>query len=509
MADIKEPVEINDIGKIIQEISQFYKSRKELKDRKLIENIASEEFNLSYNSSMEGLEPVYFWILDFIKNMGCDVEKLVDTFNSSVGSGHFSELMGKGTRMQEESMKIMQTIGILIKSVIQIIYDLRQFKIRLKDYVSASSKDKQESASGIMALKQIWLDNVDAKRGNTGMKAMTFAQQGSFVTLLNAFFAINSIEEIEKSDLNEIVKRVLIQRLPEFQTWRDLSEKELKKRYNMEKSFLRSQVDSLKLYSRWATPYLKAAEQLKMSNSLSTDAALVKAFNTILLQLTLMCKKEIKVRDSVLSHELPSGFEKIKDLKKYYGCVLVDFKFRGIPQKVDQHYAFGGKADVTFRAYALSDAELELLKGELDKSDLKEALRLVEEATTTSLGEIEEDIRYFLDESEEDIGKESKSVEEKKKESKSEDVNPFTALLGIDKIPNILKKEEKPKKKLTAKEEEQAKAKKIEELKKKAKSENYAETEIRNLAEKKAISTGFTVYDVYKKGHGMASVPFM
>jgi len=464
---------------------KFWEAVKEAKPR---EPDAGEQFKLSYNSSSEGLEPIYFWILDFIGADG--VDKLVDNFASSPGSGHFAEMGQRATRMQEEGMKVMQTIGVLIKSVINIIYDLRQFDQRLADYANSEKDDISKKEAGILALKQIWLDNVDIKRGNTSIKAMTFSQQGAFVTLLNAFLAVTSIEEVDKLDLNEIVKRILKQRIEEFDIWRKMSKTELTKRYNIEKAWLKSQVDSLKLYSSWAKPYFVAAEQLKSSTSLSNSAALVKSFNTNLMQLTILKSKGIKVADSVISRDLPPGFEKLDKkgaVRKYNSCMLIDFKFRGIPQRVDQHYAFGGKADVSFSGYALTDEELAEFKKRVSESDLQDALKLVDNVTESSLKEIQDDITYFLGDKE----REEEKKEEKKEETSTGE-NPFTALIGKGTFwGKEEKKEAKPKDSLSSL----------------YKTENYAEKTIRDMATLGARKSIFVVYDIYKKAHGMASVP--
>lgn len=464
-----------------------------------------EQFKISYNSSSESLEPIYFWILDFLDGLGGPAsKKLVDNFVSSPGSGHFSEMMGKATRMQEEGMKIMQTIGVLIKSVINIIYDLRQFESRLKDYKNANSKNRDTSTAGLMALKQTWLDNVDIKKGNSSIKAMTFSQQGAFVTLLNAFFMVNdeSLKDIngKEIDLNDIVKRVLQQRISEFNEWKRLSDYELTKRFKMEKAWLKSQVDSLKLYARWAKPYLQSAEQLKMTGSMSSSAALVKAFNTNTMQLVVRKDFDFDVKSSVVNHKLPPGFEDIpeKNMRTYISCVFVDFKFRGIPQRVEQHYGFGGKSDVTFNAYGLSKEELAELEKRLGESDVQDALKLVEGVTTDSLKEIEDDIRYFLEGADDRIGEEK--PEDKKKEQKEEvvdDSDPFTALLGKGTFwgKDEVKKDDKSAKKADVKPYIM-------------KSENYAEKVVRQNAMAEARGKCFTVYDVYKKAHGMASVPF-
>src|SRR3972149_7622506 len=94
----------------------------------------------------------------------------------------------------------------------------------------------------------------------------------------------------------------------------------------------------------------------------------------------------------------------------YYSCVLVNFKFRGIPQRVNQqsHYVFGGRAEMSFKSYVLTGDEIEKLNEELDASDVGDALRLIEGATGESLDLMQKEIDFFLEE---------KSQDEKKKEN--------------------------------------------------------------------------------------------
>lgn len=492
---------------MIAEISPYYKYKKSLVARKVLgAEIPANVFKLSYSSSAESMEPVYFWLLDFMDGtLGGNVEKISDTFQSTVGSGHFSELMGKATRMQEEGMKVMQTIGVLIKSVINIIYDLKQFEIRLHDYDVANGKDKKANKdSGILALKQTWLDNVDIKRGNSSMKAMTFSQQGAFVTLLNAFFMVNSEEDIKKADLNEIVKRLLSQRLQEFLEWKKYSELELKKRYDIERHWLKSQVESLKLYSRWATPYFEAAETLRMNQD-RTSPDLVNAFNSIVMKLVLFKKDPINIENTVNDRDwttkIPRSLIKLTEtgkIRKFFACNIIEFRFRGIPTREGQHYAFGGRTDVAMRSFGLNEEEVELFKDKLKESELNTALKLAQSVTQDSLKEIEKDIEYFT----KTVDERDKS--EEKEENKS-DVNPFSALLGLGTLWGNTS-DKKPEKK----EDKEAlkKKEKLEKLKKNGvKPDNYYEKVVRNLAELKAKKTAFALYDVYKKSHGMGSIP--
>ena len=477
-------LEPNKIKKLKAE-GKFWEAVKSVKPRTPLE--PAEQYQLSYNSSSEGLEPVYFWILDFMDGLSsAKCEKLIDNFTSSPGSGHFSELMGKATRMQEEGMKVMQTIGVLTKSIIPIIYDLRQFETRLEDYKNSHATNKDKREGGLLSLKQIWMDNVDIKRGNSSLKAMTFSQQGAFVTLLNAFMAVNTQEDIDKQDLNDIVKRILRQRLTEFETWKKLSESELRKRYSIERAWLKSQVESLKLYSRWAKPYLKAAEQLRM-NPTGLNSALVTAFNTMTMQLVILKKDQIKVEEKIVAKQLPKGFRSLQGLKTMNSCVFVEIKFRGIPQRIDQHYAFGGKADVVIRTYGLSDDELAELKKRLGESDMNEAFKLAQNATDESIKILSDDIEYFLKDVDE---REETALELKKSQKpKTEDVNPFTALAGKGTFWGTEEKKKTGPSTLD-------------------KKDNFAEKVIRSLAAFDAKKTAFTVYDIYKKAHGMAAQPF-
>jgi len=477
--------EIKSISEIIEEISPYYAKRKEKK----ADLIPSEEHEIIYDSSSETLEPIYFWILDFTSGMFDKVEKLVDNFTSSPGSGHFAELGARATRMQEEGMKILGAVNTVLKSIINLIYDLKEFEIRISHYKASHSKNKEEAEAAFLALKQIWMDNVDIKRGRGSLNML--AQDLNFVTIRDAFMIAKTLEEIDKMDLNDRVKRILKPRLQEFLEWKKRSEAEIKKRYEIERSYLKSQVSSLQLYTRWAKPYLIAAEKLKIEGK-NREPAIVNIFNTILLELTLFCKNEIDVKQQVVNKNVPEEFKNLKTKRKYYSCVLVDFVFRGIPQRVGQqaHYVFGGRAEVKFRGYCLNQDELDLLDEKLKESDIEDALKLVEGVTTESLEQLKEDIEYFLKSEEE---RETEGEEKKD----SEDVNPFSALFGLKK---------KAKKSKEGKKEDKEKER-IEKLKKGIRKDNYSESLIRALGESIVAENCFDVYDIYKKAHGMQSHP--
>jgi hypothetical protein len=458
MAGIKkEDGTIKQVNEMIEEISK---------------RSPDTQHKLVYDSSTETLEPIYFFILDLVNDFGFKTQKLIDNFSSSPGSGHFSELGQKKSIMQQNATKVLGDINTVLRSILNLVYDLREFRIRLQSYEDLHDKNKKDSA--MLALKQVWMDKVDMQKGYGSINQMT--QQLNFVTLRDAFLALNDPEKVDGLDLNQVVKRVLKPRLHEFNIWLKESESELRKRYEMEKSYLKSQVASLKTYTRWARPYLIAAQKLQ-ENSDSKDPSLVTVFNTIMLELTLLGRREYKP-------DLPNG---AKTTRKYYECVLVDFYFRGIPQRVQgqQHFAFGGRAEVTFRGYILNEDELKKFDEEFNKSDLNLGLRMVEGITEESLGQLEEDIKYFI--GEESLFKEKK---DEKKDNKNKDTsNPFLALLGV------YDKKEKSSDKVNKKEKDLP-----------IKKDSWTEKRFIRVPGSQAVSeTTWTFFDIYKKAHGMAS----
>ena len=475
-----------EIFELIEKVSPYYSKRAEKKKAGLIPSIAETEHTLTYDSSSETLEPVYFFILDLMNDFGLAPEKLVDTFMASPGSGHFSELGQRATIMQQQASKVMGDINNVLRSVLNIVYDLKEFRIRLQSYEDLKNPEKKDGA--ILSLKQIWMDKVDIQKGNSSIKAMAVGQQAQFITLINAFLVVKDSKDVDKLDLNDITKRILKPRIAEFNTWIVESEKELSKRYEIERNYLKAQVNNLKLYSKWAKPYLRAAHQLAAKDS-GREAAVVNTFNTILLELTLLGKNKIDVKKTSIEGKLPNEFSNEKFLRSlkrtYHNCVLVDFKFRGIPQRVSQqpHYVFGGKVDVTYRGYALNDEELAKLNKEIEKSEIGDTLKLIDGITEDSLGQLQEEINFFINE---------KEREKEKIEKKREGSNPFFALIGAY--------NEKPKES-----EKKSESKKPEEKEIEIKKDNFIEEQIRNVAAETARDVAFNLFDIYKKAHGMVS----
>ncbi|MEM4271769.1 MAG: hypothetical protein QXD13_01630 [Candidatus Pacearchaeota archaeon] len=395
-----------------------------------------EQHTISYETTGGSIEKVYFWLHDYIVNNKSeygDAKKLVDSFVSSPGSGHFAEMSARATRMQEEAMKILGVINQMIKSILNITYDLKEFQLRLDPYNNLKSKDENIRSAAMFSLKQIWLDTVDIKKGNSSIKAMAVGgvNAPNFVMLIDAFMVAESLEKIDKMDLNDRIKRILKQRFAEFQKWLVESEKELRRRFELEKTYLKSQYNSIQLYARWAKPYLEAARMLEQRATAS--AALVTAFETSLFELTLLGIGEYNIRRDIAVGDLPKMFEK-KVKRKYSPVVLVELKFRSIPERSQKGgYGFIGKAEITFTSFALNEDEIKVLEDQLNKDIFGDVIDLIG-GTTESLAQLKEDVDKFLSE--------EPSEEEKEEKKEVIDTNPFSALWSIF-FPSKSKEEKK------------------------------------------------------------------
>ncbi len=429
------------------------------------------EYRLTYDSLNEGLEQIYFWILDFMRDsspggLDLEVKKGQEIFEASVSSGYFGEIGQRATLMQQKAMEYLSTINNVLKSIINIIYDLKEFEIRLKAYNESKSEKQEEKDAAIKSLKGIWMDQVDARKGRASINLLT--QDLQFITLRDAFFYVNTPKDINDLDLNERVKNILKRKLEEYSAWCEMSEKEIRKRYSLEKVYLRSQAGTLRLYANWLKPYLIAAQKLKMRSSEAktlTNPNIVNSFSNMEMEIKLYGTKEVEPRTV---HE--SLREIILDTK-YYAVIEVIANFRSVPSALSgqggRHYIHGGRTDLTFKAFVYDDTEKEAL----ENFELYEDLDLIEDFVGMSLELLQKEIDEYLKE---------KPKEEEPKKLKSQ--NPFAGTISsfrdMFKPIKVLKFH-------------------------KMKVSPIIYSEVEKAAENSAKKFAFTIYNVYKKTHGM------
>jgi len=210
-----------------------------------------------------------------------------------------------------------------------------------------------------------------------------------------------------------------------------------------------------------------------------------------MFELQLLSAKGVKFGDDGLP--APERFKGYKPKRKYNSVVIITLKYRGhvsqrVTQKGEYGFGMGGVVDIYFDSYALNDEELTAARKLLEKNDLEKSMEFSLDVAGEALKDLKEDLDYFLKSKDE----KDKSDKKAPKKEESLDINPFSALFGL-----FGKKDKKEKKKdadvvLTADE---------------IKKDNFIEKTMRGAAVSGAAGTLYTIYDIYKKAHMMASAP--
>lgn len=481
---LKRKLEEEKNSSFLSEIRKIYIDEVKRKGLVRLSSLEDATYEIMYDSLSEGIEPIYFWVLDFLSSdepsgLNYSVTKTQEGFDASAASSYFGDIGSRQSVMQDRAMRMLQLINTIIRSIINLIYDLKEFDIRLDHYEKLEKGSKDDKDAAQLAIKSMWMDQVDIKKGRGAINLMV--QQLGFATLRDAFMFAKSQEDVNSLDLNKRVKGILARKLQEYEQWKKYSEIELKKRRNIEKAYLKSQVESLKLYTKWAKPYLKAAQKLGFRDFNSPH--IVSAFNNMEMELSLFGKKEVR----------PSQvFERYSSLKldqKYYACIEVHFRFRSIPQSVrsagSTQYIHTGTTSITFNAYAFSDEEL----SEIEKQELYEDMDIVENLTDVSLKELQEELDFYLKDKDKEQ-EQQKEAEKLKKKNKRKEIlkSPFGRLPeGFRDMVEPIGKAVKNFPLFSGG------------------AKGYTSSLVLDKAKETALKSIIVMYDVYKKAHGMLS----
>jgi hypothetical protein len=443
------------------------------------------EYHLVYDSFGEGLEPIYYWILDTMRDtgpsgLGLDVAKGVEEFEASASSGYLGEMGQRATQMQQKAAEYLGAINQVIKGIVQLLYDLREFELKIANYDDAVSDDASKKRNGINALKAIWMDQVDIKKGRGSINGLSTQDLG-FITLRDGFFEVEDSTGINKDlDLNDRVKRILKMKLEDFETWRKYSEGEIKKRYHIERAYLKSQKGTLHLYASWLKPYLRTEAKLRGKHSKSPD--IVSTFSTMENKLSLFGFKGVK------PGAVSDKYAKIKLDNNYFSAVEVELNFRTVPQAVQgqggRHYIHGGRVDIKFRGYALDEMEVEAIKS----WEIQEDMKFLDEYISESLVEIEEEIdRYIAPVEEKKETEKPHTIKQKLKAANKS--NPFNDTM------KDLKEIFFPFKLPT-----------IETRKKGDTQKSYVDEKLKKILKSASKDLPLKLYNLYKKNHDMPAI---
>ncbi|HSU72394.1 MAG TPA: hypothetical protein VLJ21_00920 [Candidatus Binatia bacterium] len=357
------------------------------------------------NASIEG---VYFWCLTHFRMIGFPVvDKISDIFTASEASSLFGAGQQRLGLTQDRVMQFLRVIHDMVRSLSVYVRELRAIGERLSYYEKAKQKGS-ESDSAEKTLKGYFVDLVE---GGSKSPASVFglAQQVGFVILPHLFFETRQfpgesdgdfwkrVDSLEK-DFPKDTITVLRRKLTQYHTWKKATEVELTRRRSFLLRYFRQYYSTIKLYMNWVKPYLKVINRLGMNLERNTQAEIVRAFETSLVEIEILGRKAEK-----------DGFE---------SCILMTFQYRTKPSMSITTPDFQhrgpvhvGEAEVTWRSYGWNELDVKKFKQLREQEDF-ELLTGIDETLKSALEGVDEDLRKYLEESE----KEAFPKEEKKEE---------------------------------------------------------------------------------------------
>jgi hypothetical protein len=222
-------------------------------------------------------------------------------------------------------------------------------------------------------------------------------------------------------DLTDVVRRILAPRTKEFIDWMYISDKELRKRRDIEKAYLKAQNSALKAYAKWARPYLigtnklipaEYTELLEEHKELGLGSASIPTpFHAMWFYLELIGQKAAKIELT----RPPVGVYKELELEDKANTPLtiidVRFAFRGSPQQSvgargERGMAFTGRTFIRFTGYVMLNKHWNML---LDTQD-DEVLNYIDVMTKETLDAMADDLKKYLEEAPEPETKPAKTI---------------------------------------------------------------------------------------------------
>lgn len=334
-----------------------------------------EQHTLTLDNPAEPLEPIYFELLhELAAREGWKIEKLLDTANVTPGSGLGVDLTRRIAFDQHEASRLLSLMRQRIRSFVPEWQKWREERRQLTFYVQARTPDDPAHESARHYLSHQW-------------------QQGDHFAAAD--------------------------RAAAFEQWLRESETELRTRTNVARALLAGDLNELRLQMSWLRPYLHAQADSRRAG----DPALVSVFNTATFEIILLVRIEPVLEQMVQAGDLPKMLLNRKH-RRSEPVMLVGIKFRAIPERAKTGgYAYRGRVELQFTSYALTEAEIRILRRELQRSEWGEVLGMLETNLSGDLNRLLGDLDELL--------VEPKLELTAKPSPETDDPNPFTALFDF------------------------------------------------------------------------------
>ncbi len=434
-----------------------YKNSEELIDPGFVGNPGGYHFTKDIVKRYH-FQPEYLSVMQMFSERGYRSLKIAESVDPSALSSLMNMVFEKQKNLEDRIIQLLGSINAVLKSLIATTIELKELdrNIYFYDEIKENNKEKAEAAE--LALKRIFLDIVDARKGGASLSALsrspTQSQGGpGFIDIVSVFYQVKSLKEVNQINRNEQYKNILKNRYIEYEKWKEINEKDLRNRKSMLLQYLKSQMGSFDLYVDWASTYLAMRSRMGLNTAKNAEAYMSAAskpdiFENELFSVTSIGFKKTYIGEynveytklfgnkgpeipvnvypkSAAGDLLTRGHEEnrrsfIYDRVKKYGPVVysliklkMDFKEK--PSKDPIQPPYEGTLSFNLFPYCFTPDEFYLYREANAAKIQKTVFAAVDQAVFRSLSIIKEDLDKYV--------KEAEAEEKKKKEPKKQQKN--------------------------------------------------------------------------------------
>ena len=477
------------------EIDFRYSSSEEIPNPGFIGNPSGYQFTRDILKRYH-FQPEYYSVTQMFAALGYRSLKTAETIDPSAVSGLMNMVFEKRKNLQDRVMQLLGNINTVLKSIIAIIYELKELDRNLYLYRELKDNDKEKAEAAELALKRVFLDNVDSRKGGASLSSLsrspTQGQGGpGFIDIMSVFYQVKSLKDIQNIERNEQYKNILKNRYIEYEKWKEINGNDLKNRKSLLLQYLKSQMGSFNLYVDWCSTDLSLLSRMGLDTAKKADAYLRGSgkpdiFENEVFKVTVVGYRPVYAGEydveyarlfkskgpeiiikaepkSIAGNLISRGYEEhnrsfiYNRLKKYGPLVIAAIKiqmdFKEKPSKEQIQPPYEGTLYFRGYPYCFTPEEFYLYKGAQAAKIQKTVFASVDQVVFNSLNVIKEDLDKYVKEADE----EEKKNKEKKPQKEYAFMDIYRAFkddfAGISKSFSAISSVEKHKTKFS---EEQA-----------------------------------------------------
>ena len=362
----------------------------------------ASQYRLIIDSTQAGVEEKYFWLLRYLLKeapfgrsyqRSGKVIKTKDVYTAGETSSYWGSIEQRRAAQIDKFQQIMGNIGTMLKSLFQLLRELRVMDERLGYYKQSYQRDRNAE----VALKSIWVDMVEGGAKNPG-SVTGLASQVGFVTLPDFFYMVHprdvdsvqsELNNLHRGSINRKVKEVLGRKLYQYLTWKEKTYRELNIGREFKLKYMIQHYQVIRLYLNWLRPYLRNIKRLQMKGNVM-EKDIIAAFETSKVELEFLAIKMKYEKETLYGNKEPMEFH------DFFPCVRVSVNFVAIPEmSYQQDFQRGavhrGRSEIHIEAFITTEKEIKKYLKKLEESDL-ELLSSVD----SSIEALKDDLNYYL-----------------------------------------------------------------------------------------------------------------